>query len=247
VPSFNMQVPGTAATAGALIDGWAAILDREGILPGYKGPTSNIFYCPNTANVEGMGAGETGSDPDKPQGYPDWRFQFVSGGGDASPKQTPALPIAGFGNASGLYVHAIRCSYFLNSFNRIDAPPPAGTTIPPCPYYTQCVGYGPYANGNSPPVKGGSALKRPSSLIVATDGLYMGRQSNTRLGEANRRVGYRHLGALVTVTVNGVNKTFSDTVTNAVFADGHAEPIHNNQFPHANVPAENAGAFSLLR
>jgi prepilin-type processing-associated H-X9-DG protein len=171
----------------------------------------------------------------------------VTGGGDAAQKQDPVLPIPGFGDSYGQYLHQIRCSYFLNAFNRIDTPPAGGTLVPVCPYYTQCVGYGPYANGNSRPVKGGPAIPRPAALIVASDGLYMGRQSNTRLGEANRRVGFRHPGAPITLKVNNINITFTNTVSNAVFADGHAEPIFNNQYPHANVLPENMGAYSLLR
>jgi prepilin-type N-terminal cleavage/methylation domain-containing protein/prepilin-type processing-associated H-X9-DG protein len=246
VPSFNMPPPGSAV-AGAIVDGWAAILDRDGLVPGSQGLTANVFYCPSTEDVAGMGNGETGSDPVKPQGYQDWPLQFVTAGGDSAQKGDPVLPMAGFGNASGLYVHQIRCSYFLNAFNRIDTPPAGGTIVPPCPYYTQSVGYGPYANGNAPPVKGGTQLKRPSSLIVASDGLYMGRQSNVRLGEANRRVGYRHPGAPITIAVGGVSTTYTATTSNTVFADGHAEPILSNQYPHANNLAENAGSLSLLR
>jgi prepilin-type processing-associated H-X9-DG protein len=89
-------------------------------------------------------------------------------------------------------------------------------------------------------------IVRPSALIVACDGMYMGRQTVTRLGEQNRRIGYRHLGRPVTANVNGTNMTFDKTVTNTVFADGHAEPIHNDSFPHGNVVAENSGRFSLL-
>ena len=247
VPSINMPVPGTSATAGGLMDGWAAILDRDGVVTGSNGLTANIFYCPDTVDVDGMATGETGSDPDKPQGYQDWPFQFVTAGGDSAQKQDPVLPTPGFGDSTGLYIHEIRCGYFINALNRIDTPPAGGTTVPPCPYYTQSVGYGPYTNGNTPPVKGGSAISRPAALIVACDGMYMGRQSNVRLGEVNRRVGYRHPGAPVTVSVNGVNITYTYTVTNSVFADGHAEPIHNNLFPHANVPAENTGSYTLLR
>ena len=68
-----------------------------------------------------------------------------------------------------------------------------------------------------------------------------------RLGEQYRRVGYRHPGKTVTATFNGISKTFTNTVSNAVFADGHAEPIDNANFPHANVLVENtAGPYSLL-
>jgi prepilin-type N-terminal cleavage/methylation domain-containing protein/prepilin-type processing-associated H-X9-DG protein len=248
VPSYNMPRPGTgAAAAGDVVDGWSAILDRDGVVPASKGRTSNVFFCPNTLDIDGMAGGQTGFDQDKPQGYQDWPTQFLAAGGDSVPKQDPALPIPGFGNASGPYIHQIRCGYFLNAYNPIGTPPPSGAFIPICTAYTQSVGFGPYANGNLAPVRGMSAIARPAALIVACDGIYMGRQSVTRLGEANRRIGYRHPGPAVQASVNGVLTTFTDTTSNTVFADGHAEPIFNNDFPHSNVPAQNAGAFTLLR
>src|SRR5579884_939613 len=41
VPSFNMPTTGAfQANAGEVIDGWAAILDRDGVVPGSQGPMS---------------------------------------------------------------------------------------------------------------------------------------------------------------------------------------------------------------
>jgi prepilin-type processing-associated H-X9-DG protein len=171
--------------------------------------------------------------------------QFVTAGGDGAIKTTPTLPINGFGDFYGPYLHQIRCCCWLNAYNPIGTAPAAGTPIPSCTAYTQSVGFGPYSNGNLGPVLS-SAVKRPWAMIVACDGMYMGRQSVTRLGEDNRRVGYRHPGRTVSAEVNGVNMTFSSTVSNTVFADGHAQPIHNDDFPHSNVPTENAGNFTLL-
>jgi prepilin-type N-terminal cleavage/methylation domain-containing protein/prepilin-type processing-associated H-X9-DG protein len=246
VPSFNMPRPGTyAAQGGDVVDGWAAILDRSGVVPASNGPTNNIFYCPNTLDIDGMAGGQTAYDQDKPSGYQDWPVQFLAAGGDSAPKCDPTLPIAGFGDMTGPYVHEIRCGYFLNAYNPIGTAPTAGTTVPACTYYTQSVGFGPYADGSLPRVKA-QRIVRAGAMIVACDGMYMGRQTVTRLGEQNRRIGYRHPGRSVTANVNGVNMTFDKTVANTVFADGHAEPIHNNDFPHGNVPGENSGKYSLL-
>ena len=246
VPSYNMPKPGTSSAAtGDVIDGWAAILERDGFVPGSKGPTNNIFYCPDTLDIDGMDGGQTAYDQDKPSGYQDWPLQFLAAGGDGAKKGDPVLPIAGFGDFNGPYVHQIRCGYFLNAFNPIGSAPSAGTGVPPCAYYTQCVGYGPYSNGNLPLVKD-TNVARPAAMIVACDGMYMGRQTVTRLGEANRRVGYRHPGQPLGVNVNGVPMSFTMTVSNAVFADGHVERINNNDFPHANVPSENTNRYSLL-
>jgi prepilin-type N-terminal cleavage/methylation domain-containing protein/prepilin-type processing-associated H-X9-DG protein len=243
VPSYNMPRPGAyAAVAGDVIEGWAAILERDGVVQASQGLTDNLFYCPNTSDIEGMSGGQTLYDQDKPSGYQDWPVKFLTAGGDGATKTRPSLPIAGFGDAHGQYLKEIRCGYFLNAYNPIGSAP-AGS-VPTCANYTQCVGYGPYADGNLPVVR--PNMRRPSALIVACDGMYMGRQSVTRLGEQNRRVGYRHLGDTLTVKVNGVNTAFAQTVSNAVFADGHVEPIRNNDFPHGNVLAENDGRYSLL-
>jgi prepilin-type processing-associated H-X9-DG protein len=214
-------------------------------VPASKGSVSNIFYCPDTSNIDGMDGGQTAYDQQKPQGYQDWPVQFVTAGGDGATKTTPTLPIDGFGDSNGLYMNEIRCGYWLNAYNPIGTAPPAGTPVPECTAYTQSVGFGPYANGNLQPCLS-SAINRPCALIVACDGMYMGRQSVVRLGEDNRRVGYRHPGQVVYAKVNGAMMSFDRTVSNAVFADGHARPIFNNDFPHSNVPAENIGDLTIL-
>ena len=246
VPAYNMHTPGTSsASTGDVIDGWAAILELDGLVPGSKGPTNNIFYCPETLNIDGMDGGQTLYDQDKPQGYQDWPLKFLSSGGDGATKGDPTLPIAGFGDSNGAFMHQIRCGYWLNAYNPIGTAPASGTAVPACTAYTQSVGFGPYTDGNLPLLRT-SSISRPCAMIVACDGMYMGRQSVVRLGEQNRRIGYRHPGKPVTVTVNGKQQYFNKTVSNAIFADGHAEPIHNNDFPHSNVPAENMGRYSIL-
>jgi prepilin-type N-terminal cleavage/methylation domain-containing protein len=252
VPSYNMpRAPGggckSSAAAGDLIDGWAAILDRAGVVPASPSPTNNIFFCPNTLDLSGMDGGQTLYDQNKPNGYQNWPIQFTSAGGDGATKTVPTLPIPNFTDGNLPYEHLLRCGYWLNAQNPIGSAPPASpASPPPCPYYTQCVGYGPYADGTAMPPVRASLFVRPQALIVATDGMYMGRNSVTRLGEQNRRVGYRHPGPTLTVKVNGTNMTFDQTVSNAVLADGHAESINSIDFPHGNVLAENSGRYSLL-
>jgi len=246
IPSYNMP-PGTyQGTAGQVFDGWPAILERDGVVAASGGLINNIFYCPNTEGIDGMAGGQTAYDQIKPQGYQDWPVQFLTAGGDGATKGDPVLPMAGFGDSNGLYLHNIRCGYWLNAQNPIGSSPAATASAPACPYYTQTVGYGPYGDGSSLGLVKANTFSRPSALIVASDGMYMGRQSVVRLGEANRRIGYRHLGKQVTVVVNGVSMSFTKTISNAVFADGHAEPINNADFPHANVQAENTGNYSVL-
>jgi prepilin-type processing-associated H-X9-DG protein len=59
-------------------------------------------------------------------------------------------------------------------------------------------------------------------MVVVSDGVYMGRQKVTRLGDANSRIGYRH---------PGLNRR--DGSANVAFADGHVEAIAGNRFPTA--------------
>jgi len=228
VPSYNMTGSGTS---GQTVDGWAAILDRDGVVPSSGGLTANIFYCPNTLDIAGMDGGQTGTDLNKPQGYQDWPTNFL-GSGDSGGQADPPLPLPGG------FIHEIRCSYWLNAYN------PTGSAVAPssCPYYTQSVGYV-FSDGSVMTAVQAQNFVRPAALIVATDGVYMGRQSVTQLGNANSRIGYRHHGSR---SPSGKN-----TSTNAVFADGHAEPIDTTQMPLApTVPTPaaigaTAGGFSF--
>jgi prepilin-type processing-associated H-X9-DG protein len=88
-------------------------------------------------------------------------------------------------------------------------------------HYTASVGLGPDSRGNY------IGLHRTNStvssqLIVLSDGVYMGRQSVTRMGDTNSRIGYRH---------PGLNRT--DGLANVAFADGHVATILGNRFPRA--------------
>lgn len=73
-------------------------------------------------------------------------------------------------------------------------------------------------------------VRYSSQFIVLADGVYMGRQWVTRLGDANSRIGYRHPGM---GKLNGS--------ANVAFADGHVEGIPGNCFPRTQ-----GGSVSLL-
>jgi prepilin-type processing-associated H-X9-DG protein len=193
-----------------------------------------------------MSGGQTGTDLNKPKGWQDYPTQFL-GAGDSGGQKDPVLPDTS-GGIAPTFLNEIRSSYFINANN------PTGSTSAfanPCPYYTQSVGYV-GSNGVMQNVKG-TNIARPASLIVACDGVYTGRQSVSRLGEANSRIGYRHLGALTTFMVgtSTTTVTTSDTLCNAVFADGHAESIFSGNMPHGSTSnaaqmAENNGPYSWL-
>ncbi len=249
VPSYNMRgfditsmtYSGANAPPANVIDGWAAILDNDGVVRGSNGLTSNIFYCPSTVDDAGLNDAPYYDDT-SPLGYFDWPATFRGPGGDKPPAGDPssALPIANFGDGYGLYQHEIRCSYWLNANN------PTGTSAPttalPAPlYYTQSVGFGPYPDGSYLPPVRATVFRRPSALIVATDGVYSGRQSKAQKGthiadaSAAYRIGYRHSNS------SGLNNT-----TNVVFADGHAEPVLSGNMPASASAADNSGPYSFL-
>jgi prepilin-type N-terminal cleavage/methylation domain-containing protein/prepilin-type processing-associated H-X9-DG protein len=205
VPSYNMQ--GSGGAGSITLDGWPAILDRDGIVPGYQGPTSNSFFCPDTQLVAGAAGGA--STTLVPTGYQDWPVTLTQGT-DGGPEVDPTLPMTGFGDANGQYVHEIRSSYWVNANN------PLGKASPfsPTPYYTMSVGY---QYSDTPmlaqPVRA-SSFARPSALIAVADGIYAGQQSKAS------RIGFRHMG-----------KMNAPSVANAAFADGHAESIETADFP----------------
>ncbi|MGN6366661.1 MAG: type II secretion system protein [Phycisphaerae bacterium] len=239
VPSYNMTGDGSSPQ---IVDGWCAILDRDGYCGGYRDMTHNVYFCPNTVDVFGMAGGQTATDLNKPKGWQDYPTEFL-GSGDSGGQKDPALPVAGFGDADGLYEHEIRCSYYINANN------PTGNTsaiAKPCPYYTQSVGYV-GSNGVLGNVRA-NGIARPDALIVICDGVYAGRQGASRLGEANSRIGYRHPGPLISFAVGttGVMATTEMSRCNVAFADGHAAGVSSNEMPHSNRVGENLGAYSFL-
>jgi prepilin-type N-terminal cleavage/methylation domain-containing protein/prepilin-type processing-associated H-X9-DG protein len=201
VPSYNMT--GTAGGPDVPLDGWGPILDRDGMLPGARQAAGNMFYCPQTVDVEGMAAGQTGTDPNNPKGWMDW--PNTRNGTSNIPVTIPAR---GFNRI-------LRISYWINSDNPIGSV----TSFTPDTFYTGSVGYGPSSNGLVMRLTQSAAFKSAGRLIVAADGVYAGKQGNARLGTKDSRIGYRHGGGMPSA--------------NVVFADGHVSPIDGDKFPRA--------------
>lgn len=225
VPSYNMggtggpSDPAAVALGGTPVDGWAPILDRGGYIPGRRTLKSNAFTCPDTADVEGMLGGQTGSDPARPRGWMDWpNKRSVNGTANTA----TALPAQG-------YPDIFRVSYWVNADNPIGTV----TTFTPEKFYTLSVGYGIAPGGPFMTANRSSAFVRPSMLIAFADGVYAGKQNQNRIGITDSRIGYRHPGA------GG-----GAAAANAVFADGHAAPISGDAFPRGNVKADNIDAGS---
>ncbi len=262
VPSYNMSgydithmtYSGVNAPPNNVIDGWAVILDNDGLVKSSGGLISNVFFCPSTVNDAGMNDAAYYDDT-SPLGYFDWPAQFSGPSGDKPPANDPSLPlpITNFGDSSGLYRHEIRCSYWLNANNPTGNAPASGAAPAPT-YYTQSAGCL-YSDGTVLGLVRSTVFARPSALIVATDGVYSGRQSKGYKGPhsvdtaAAFRIGYRHNG-------NGGD----NTVANTVFADGHAEPVTTtpevngvltttlpgNYMPPGTTAAANSGPYSFL-
>lgn len=212
VPSYNLD--GHYSATQITLDGWGPILIMGDYLKSScDQPGKSVLYCPETLDLDGWAGGQTGTDPNKPRGYMSWpNFNKVG----------TAMP--------GVFERVIRVSYWINAQNPIATSAPggpstgSGTGAPPveCPYYTTSVGYGPYSDGVSLPPQSGKNFKSPGRLIALTDGMYAGQQSNCRVGNTNRRIGYRHPG--------GPNQS-----TNALIADGHVISLTNERFPRAGT------------
>jgi len=218
VPSYNLPaLPGspTNVTGGPSqpLDGWACILDRDKYVASKEQSTNTMFYCPDTFDSEGMKDGQTANDPGKPRGWTDWPMIFSTVGGDSVPKVAVTIPNLGF-------TKIIRVSYWINAYNPVGSAPADISTADL--FYTASVGLGPDGKGKYIGLHRTSNIKHSARLVVAADGVYMGRQSVDQGGMTNGRVGFRHPGP------KGRN-----TVANTVFADGHAEPISTEQFPCA--------------
>jgi len=218
VPSYNLPpAPGSSSnyTGGPSqpLDGWACILDRDGYVSSSQRDTNTVFYCPNTVDVEGMINGQTGTNPALPRGWTDWPMVFTGVGGDSEPKQAVTIPSLGFNKI-------IRVSYWINAYNPVGSQPASIAAADL--YYTASVGLGPDETGNYIQLHTTAAILHSAQLVVLADGVYMGRQSVPRLGDANSRIGYRHPGMNL---INGA--------ANVAFADGHVEAIVGNDFPRA--------------
>ena len=215
VPSYNLpSLGGNNWTGGPSqpLDGWAPILDRDGVVPSRERNTNTIFYCPKTVDVEGMKDGQTGTDPDKPRGWVDWPLRFTSVGGDSAPKEAVTIPDRGF-------TKIIRVSYWINAYNPVGSQPSdiAGSDL----HYTASVGLGPDPTGRYLKLHR-MVSRHPDRFVVVADGIYMGRQSVTRLGDTNSRIGYRHPGM-----------QRLEGMANVAYADGHVESLTGDRFPQA--------------
>ncbi len=224
VPSYNLPwAPGASTNfkggPDQPLEGWASILDRDRLVPSKEQSTNTIFYCPKTLDVEGVKDGQTGTDPDKPKGWTDWPLKFTTVSGDSSPKVAVTIPDRGFNKI-------IRVSYWINGYNPIGSQP--SDIEASDQHYTASVGLGPDTRGKFVPLHRMTA-RRPSSFVVVSDGIYMGRQAVTHLGDTNSRIGYRHPGMKPAVPS-----------ANVAFADGHVDGIQGDRFPRALSSGDSA-------
>jgi prepilin-type N-terminal cleavage/methylation domain-containing protein/prepilin-type processing-associated H-X9-DG protein len=221
VPAFNIPTPGQVCMAPAAMEGWPAILDRDGYLKSadQNQTTDTVFYCPDTFDLYGMQNGQTASNPGFPRGYIEWPMEFTgSTGSDSDPQQGVTIPVAP-GVSNGGYDKIFRCSYWMNSYNPIGTSTTTTISVSDV-YYSVSVNWGPDKVGAYTIPHKTTGIKDPSRLITIADGLYMGRQSVDQAKMTNSRVGFRHTGGA------GVN-----SAANAAFADGHAETINSADFP----------------
>lgn len=199
IPSYNMT--GVAGGNDVPLDGWAPILDRDKLIQGNRQNDASVFVCPEMTDLEGMADGQTGNDPGKPRGWMDWPNKRL---GVANIPTT--IPERGFDKI-------IRVGYWINADNPIGA----AAVVTPDLFYTGSVGYGPGTNGLYINLTRMSRIKSPSRLIVLADGVYAGRQRDSRIGVTNSRIGYRH----------------PNNSCNVAFADGHVSKLGGNEFPRA--------------
>ncbi len=212
-PSYNMT--GTNPGAACPLDGWAPILDRDNyIKANERDNTGSVFVCPEMLDLEGMQGGQTGTDAGKPRGWMDWpNIRDTTG----TVNTAATIPGRDFNKI-------IRVSYWINADNPIGTT----TTLKPDTYYTGSVGYGPDLAGRYLGYTRVNRLRNISRLIVLADGVYSGKQGAVRPGEKDERIGYRHTSG-------------NQPSANVCFADGHAESVPGNLFPHSGVKSENSG------
>jgi prepilin-type N-terminal cleavage/methylation domain-containing protein/prepilin-type processing-associated H-X9-DG protein len=241
VPSFNLPPLSGSPTNytsfgfAQAMDGWAAILDRDGFLRTNAESLNSAFCCPDTLDFDAMATGETGTDPGKPRGWIEWPMEFPGPtGGDADPQVPITIPLQGFKKI-------IRCAYWINAFNPVGPPSSPLTNLDvKDAYYTNEPGWGPDINGHYMLTHKASAIKYSSRLIMVADGIYTGGQPSTQLGQKNCVIGYRHRGHLG-----------RSTLANVGFTDGHVVGIDGNAFPQAkstnnpNAATENLSGPTL--
>ena len=196
VPSYTM----TGTASGVPLEGWACILDALNYVKAAEGSGNSVYACPSMLHDAPID-GQTGTAEFKANGYMDWPNTGLGTAGSTIPSRG--------------YNKIIRVGYWINADN------PIGTsnTIVRDLYYTSSVGYGPVGGEFLKPTKI-TSIRRTTATIAVADGVYAGQQKNARIGDTNRRVGYRHGGG-------------KDPYANVLFADGHAEAIRSSEFPRA--------------
>jgi len=217
VPSYNMT--GVSTGVRNPLDGWGPILDKGSYVPGSREIRGNPLCCPDTRDIAGVAAVQTGSSPENPKGYMDWPAVIT-----LSQVYATTIPAWGFEKI-------VRVGYWINGDNPIGRP----QTITQGIHFTGSVGYGPDPEGKTLGTCYMTRIKKPSELIALADGLYAGRQEATRPGDRDSRIGYRH-GAV-------------EPAVNAGFADGHVGAVNGRDFPRkkgggvplAVIRAENLG------
>lgn len=218
VPSYTMT--GVTGGVDVPLEGWACILDRDCYIPGNRENDTSVFVCPTMYDANGVAGGNLNQIG---TGWMEWPNLRVSSTVNRPPQA--GEPANDLMIARG-FTKIIRVGYWINADNPIGA----ATTVTPDLYYTSSVGYGPGTNGVYMGYTKTNRFKRPSQLIVLADGVYAGRQSSTRFGMANSRIGYRH----------------PNLTANAAFADGHAETLRSDQFPRGGVKEDNVGSGPTL-
>jgi len=202
VPSYTM----TGVTGvGVPLEGWGAILDRDGYLDGAGERTlkNSPLTCPEALDIPGLLTGQTGNDPDNARGWMDWPCMRNGNGFD-----TVTIPERQFEKI-------VRVAYWINGDNPIGS----SAAVTPDLFYTGSVGYGPGSNGVSIRYSRLASFIRPSTLVALADGVYAGRQRANRYGTQYCRIGYRHPGGI------GIAMT--------AFGDGHVQPLEGTVFPRA--------------
>lgn len=199
VPSYNMT--GVSVGVRNPLDGWGPILDKGRYLVGAREMRGHPFSCPDTRDISGITALQTGTNPENAKGFMDWPAAV-----SLSQNAPTTIPEAGFDKI-------IRVAYWINGDNPIGRP----QTITQGIHFTGSVGYGPDPEGKFLGLCYLSRIKKPSELIALADGLYAGKQESTRPGDRDSRIGYRH-GQIV-------------AEVNAAFADGHVSSVQGRHFP----------------
>jgi prepilin-type N-terminal cleavage/methylation domain-containing protein/prepilin-type processing-associated H-X9-DG protein len=206
VPSYNMAAGTTASPAAgdAPLDGWACILDRDGLVGAGERQETSVFNCPDAIEDSNVNRGSI-------------LWPTTSPGAAGREKTNPA---AGF-------TKIIRVGYWINAENPIGrASWPDAVRM----FYTASPGYGGMPGGAIMGLQKITNVRRSTQTIVLVDGIYAGRQGDTKVTDAKCRIGYRH-------------KVGGQPSANVAFADGHAEPILNAEFPRSyDTGADNADA-----